>query len=167
MSQRHSNDYGFVKSRSAKNEVLLWGLGASLPPLGRLWVPFWRPLNFERGFKIDNFWKQIEKINEVQEVDWTKHCKKKKVFELYMLQNMSLLGVVEHKENWCQKKLPKRSKSITLAASGLIFEILGGFPKLCFFEDFWIGKKLVFNLPQGDFKRARAILQAAFGRVGE
>ena len=33
---------------------------------------------------------------------------------------MSLLGVVEHRENWCQKRSTKRPQTITLAPSGRI-----------------------------------------------
>ena len=152
-------------------------------PLGVFWAPFWRNLvdlwcNFGahlilKGFPKSTIFEKNRGLENPWFFDWFLMPKweawncKKEVFASYLLQNMSLLGVVKHNENWCQKRSPKRLKSNTLAASGRIFEIFGGFRKSWFFEDFVIGKKLAPNLQKYDFKRAREISWTTFGRVGE
>ena len=47
------------------------------------------------------------------------------------------------KQNWYQKRFPKRSKSTTLGLSGQIFEILECFWKGLIFRWILVGKKLV------------------------
>ena len=83
------------------------------------------------GPQIDHFWKQ-SKTNDTKWgprnvfllfIDFRCQNRRpeiaKKRFPHYicMLQNMSFLGVVKHRENGYQKSSLKRSKSITLAAS--------------------------------------------------
>ena len=51
-SQRHSNYYGFRKSRVAKVRLRLCGLGVFFRELGRFWLPKWSQLGARGEAKI-------------------------------------------------------------------------------------------------------------------
>ena len=61
---------------------------------------------------------------------WEALIRKKKHFALYLLQNMSFLGIVKYREKSSQRMFQK------LGASARIFDILERFRNILFFDDF-------------------------------
>ena len=159
-SKRHSNYHGFKKSRSRKNPshpdtfmqlfhnfVKIIDFGSHS---GAHWILKGPPPSTIFWKKFQNKWEQWCPRNGLEKTlccycflmpKWEAWNGKQKVFALYLLQNMRFLGVVKHREKWCQKRSQQRPTSITLAAPGRIFEILERFRKLWFFEDFWLATK--------------------------
>ena len=77
MSQRHGNCYGFVKTglKQQKRKQFYYPRSKMIHVEKKLnWVPFWRPLDFEGGPKIEHFWKKLKNDKkEVQEAALKKH----------------------------------------------------------------------------------------------
>ena len=182
-SQRHSNYYGFVETGVRKKTLSRPSQFNIRVPLGRFLVPFWRLLGFEGGPKLDYFWNKSNNKWEKwgQEAGWTKTWfvdlflmpkweawnGKKEMFALYLLQNMSLLGVVKIEKN-VAKRGPRNYQNRSLWRHRVGFlRCLDAFENHVFLKILrsaksWsnIYKNYILSW-QGRFS------QAAFGRVGE